>query len=70
MVKITVRGGVVDDVSEVRIAFDPGTLAEAEYTLDVSTARRLAYDLRDAADVAERHQRGGWPAAAAGLEKA
>jgi hypothetical protein len=67
VVAITVRGGVVDDVSEV---FDRGTLAEAVYTLDAATARRLAYDLREAADVAERHQRTGWPASAGGLEKA
>jgi hypothetical protein len=70
VVAITVRGGVVDDVSEVRLIFDRGTLAEAVYTLDAATARRLAYDLREAADVAERHQRTGWPASAGGLETA
>jgi hypothetical protein len=65
---VTVRGGVVDDVSEVRLIFDRGSLAETMYTLDVATARRVAYDLREAADVAERHRRAGWPASAGALD--
>jgi len=40
---------VVDDVSEVRLIFDRGSLAEALYRLDVATARRVTYDLREAA---------------------
>lgn len=35
-----------------QLIFDRGTLAEAVYTLDAATARRVAYDLREAADVA------------------
>jgi hypothetical protein len=50
------------------LIFDRGSLAEAAYRLDVATARRVAYDLREAADVAERHRRAGWPASAGGLE--
>lgn len=69
-VRVTVRGGVVNDVSEVQLTFDPGSVAETSYTLDVASARRLAYDLREAADVAERHRRAGWPASAGGLETA
>lgn len=60
---ITVRSDVVDDVSEVRITFDSAT----SYTLDVPTARRLAYDIRAAADVAERCRRGTARASAGGL---
>ena len=46
---VRVAGGVVDDVSEVRLIFDRGSLAEALYRLDVATARRVTYDLREAA---------------------
>jgi hypothetical protein len=65
-VAITVISRVKDDVSEVRITFDSAT----SYTFNAAAARRLAYDLREAADVAERHQRTGWPASAGWLETA